>query len=33
MWACGFGLKLSNCVRFRPEICEGGAGSSTGPGN
>ena len=23
MWACGLGLKLSNCVKFRPGICEG----------
>ena len=33
MWACGFGLKLSNWVKYRPGICEGGASSSTGPGN
>ena len=33
MWEYGFGLNLSNCVIFRPEICEGEAGSSTSPGN
>ena len=29
MW----GLKLSDCVRFRPGISEGGTGLSTGPGS
>ena len=22
MWVCGLGLKLPNCVRYRPGICE-----------